>query len=256
MKRYIFYFAVILAAGSGLRCKPEEKPNPASDTATMIIEVQPEVNGQPFVLNKRVQGSDNLKFDMSIFRAYLSNIRLVKEDNTEQNVQPIVLIDLGQPGSTAGDPNTVGTKFTIKVPVGNYKGINMGIGVPKELNVVKQNYPNTHPLSTYRGMSWDWAGYRFVMMEGTTGDNNVGFSYHIFTDTFYREVNFSNAVSFSGDETKTLKLTMDMNKIFNPVNTANKVDPATEPNAHSGTPEEMDIARRLMDNLVSAITLQ
>jgi hypothetical protein len=256
MNRYILYFAAILAAGSGMRCKPTEPVKPESKEATMVLMVQPQVNGQAFSLNNKVQGSNSLKFDMSVFRTYLSNIRLVKEDNTEEKVLDVALIDMTTSSTVPSDPNTVGTKFTIKVPVGNYKGIKMGLGVNKDLNVVKQNYPNTHPLSVYRGMDWDWAGYRFIMLKGSSGDNSTPFEYHIMTDTFYREMNFANSLTFSGDETKTIKLNIDVDKIFNPADQANKIDPAVDQFTHSETKEQLELSRRVTDNMKSAISLQ
>lgn len=263
MKRYFFYAVLLLVICTATRCKkPEIVDPPLQDGGTLVIEVEPRINGQAFTLNKDFQGANDQEYRMSIFRTYLSDIRLVKEDNSEQQIEDVALIDLGQPASTPGDQSTVGRKFTIKIPDGSFKGINMGLGVYKPLNVVKMDYANDHALSVYRGTDWSWAGYRFVMLEGLVKNKQSGsseaFDYHTALDTFYREMSFPKAITIGKQETKTLKLVIDVDRIFSPADQNRRVDLVTQDFTHTeeSDPEQMELSRRITENLKDAISIE
>jgi hypothetical protein len=259
MKRFYFCLALIALLAYGTSCVKDTPPVPPVPPS-LFLHVKPNVKGQTFDLNKYYQGSSQ-EYNLSLFRAYLSDIRLVKDDGSETQVKDVLLIDLGYNPATPGDPNTVGKEFNFNIPAGNYKAIKMGLGVNKPLNEVKMNYPNDHALSIYRGTDWSWAGYRFIMLEGNA-KNQSGvsepFEYHTAMDSFYREMSFDKSFTAVEGGGVSLNIMIDVDKIFNPADQSRKIDLVTEDFTHTeeASAEQMDLTRRITENLKDAISIE
>ena len=112
-----------------------------------------------------------LKF--SEVKYVITNVVLVKADGTKV---PYHTEDLDKGGFLINQANTASLTPVLKnIPVGDYKGIEFGLGVKKELNNLKlqDRFPNFYNLTgryTFENgkiMHWEWAnGYRFVKLEG------------------------------------------------------------------------------------------
>ena len=127
----------------------------------------------------------------SAAKAYTSNRQtlkfsevLVKADGTKV---PYHTEDLDKGGFLINQANASSLSPVLnQIPEGDYKGIEFGLGVRKELNNLKlQNlFPNFYRLTgSFKQkeiMHWEWAnGYRFVKLEGwysnpTPGKNKKG----------------------------------------------------------------------------------
>jgi len=112
-------------------------------------------------------------FNVSLFKYYISNIRLFREDGyifTEP--ESYRLMDHADSTATC--------KFTMpNVPVGNYIGMEFIIGVDSLRNTQGSQ---SGPLDPANDMFWSWAqGYIFTKMEGMwkNGSPPSSFSHHI-----------------------------------------------------------------------------
>ena len=110
-----------------------------------------------------------LKF--SEVKYVITNVVLVKADGTKV---PYHTEDLDKGGFLINQAKTASlTPVLSGIPEGEYKGIEFGLGVKKELNNLKlqDKFPNFYRLTgefKHSGiMHWEWAnGYRFVKLEG------------------------------------------------------------------------------------------
>lgn len=110
-----------------------------------------------------------LKF--SEVKYVITNIVLVKADGSKVNYH-IGNLDKGGFLINQEDVATLAPVLT-DIPVGDYKGIEFGLGVRKELNNLKLQelfpgfYKLTGSFKQNHIMHWEWAnGYRFVKLEG------------------------------------------------------------------------------------------
>jgi hypothetical protein len=121
---------------------------------------------------------EKMKFTM--FKYFISNIKLVKEDNTEISIPGDVQYFLVDHSKT--ESRTILIK---DVPAGTYKSIKFIIGVDSLANTleVSARPPALDVAGNAAGMYWSWnSGYIFVKVEGTSpaspqSDNT--FKYHI-----------------------------------------------------------------------------
>lgn len=131
-----------------------------------------------------------LKF--SEVKYVITNIVLVKADGTKV---PYHTEDLDKGGFLINQENTTSlTPILTELPEGDYKGIEFGLGVKKDLNnlSLQDKFPNFYRLTgsfkQAQIMHWEWAnGYRFVKLEGwfsnpTPGKNNKGEDLPAITD--------------------------------------------------------------------------
>ena len=131
-----------------------------------------------------------LKF--SEVKYVITNVVLVKADGTKV---PYHTEDLDKGGFLINQAKTTSlTPVLSGIPEGEYKGIEFGLGVKKELNNLKlqDRFPNFYRLTgefKHSGiMHWEWAnGYRFVKLEGwysnpTPGKNKKGEALPAITD--------------------------------------------------------------------------
>lgn len=144
----------------------------------------------PSAAKAYTSNGQTLKF--SEVKYVITNIVLVKADGTKV---PYHTEDLDKGGFLINQANTASLTPVLKnIPEGNYKGIEFGLGVKKELNNLKlqDKFPNFYRLTGQfkfsEIMHWEWAnGYRFVKLEGwysnpTPGKNKEGKNLPAITD--------------------------------------------------------------------------
>lgn len=135
----------------------------------------------------------------------ISEIELARADGTSVQLT-------GQYGFfDAADP----TRHDIalhSVPVGDYIGMNIRIGVAPEANHSDPSlWPAGHPLNPItNSLHWGWTGgYVFLAIEGHYADSPAapregGFSFHLATDELPLPVRFSQRFSINGDSSIVL----------------------------------------------------
>jgi len=175
MKKILF---VLLAGLVFVACKKDPKdpaptPTPAPTTGSIKFEFEPVVGTQSLTLNTvNYVNANKDTFNVSIFRYYISNVKLVKEDNSLYTVNNSYY---------KIDHNTAGKNLiTIgNVPIANYKAVQFLLGVDSTKNVSGAQEGDLAPSD----MFWSWStGYIMAKLEGTspqstaTGNN---LRYHI-----------------------------------------------------------------------------
>ena len=145
--------------------------------------------------------------DANAAKAYTSNGQTLKFSEVKYVITNIVLVkadgtkvayhteDLDKGGFLINQENTASlSPILSKIPEGDYKGIEFGLGVKKELNnlSLQDKFPNFYRLTgsfkQAQIMHWEWAnGYRFVKLEGwysnpTPGKNKKGENLPAITD--------------------------------------------------------------------------
>lgn len=149
------------------------------------------VGDKPFACGTKYDGigTTNSAIELTDFRFYASNVRLVKADGTEV---PVALTQDGlwQNGGAAlvdfedatgacvnGTPET---RYVIEgtAPAGDYKGVRFALGLPFDVNH-KEVTLQPSPLNLSR-MFWSWnAGYKFMRLDLRSTGQPKGWMIHL-----------------------------------------------------------------------------
>ncbi|HEX8424753.1 MbnP family protein [Hymenobacter sp.] len=173
LKYTIFCLSFLASSVAFTACKDDtDMPTPTDMVGNLNIEFENVVGDSPLELNRRApyftpSGDD---FTVSIFRYYISNIKLKRADGTEF-VQPesYYLVDQERDQSR---------KFTIpNVPAGDYTQLTFILGVDAARNTAGAQ---TGALAV-SDMFWSWdSGYIFTKLEGRSSKSpNQALAFHI-----------------------------------------------------------------------------
>ena len=175
-------------------CSKEDNSN---STGKVSLQFDHYVGAEKLTLGTDAAGAkaytsngQTLKF--SEVKYVITNVVLVKADGTKV---PYHTEDLDKGGFliNQADPASLAPVLN-EIPSGDYKGIEFGLGVKKELNnlSLQDKFPNFYKLTgSFKQkeiMHWEWAnGYRFVKLEGwysnpTPGKNKKGEDLPAITD--------------------------------------------------------------------------
>jgi len=172
--------------------KDNNTPQPAKPNPGQEEKPTPELqgNGKITLQFENYVGNEKLTLvaDANAAKAYTSNGQTLKFSEVKYVITNIVLVkadgtkvpyhteDLDKGGFLINQENTTSlTPILTELPEGDYKGIEFGLGVKKELNNLKlqDKFPNFYNLTgkfsfeSGKIMHWEWAnGYRFVKLEG------------------------------------------------------------------------------------------
>ena len=202
-------------------CKKEDSTedilnnNPVSGLAQgeLNLNFANTVDGMPLVLSQMnyTNAAGNL-YSVNLLKYYISNISLVKEDNTQIKFNQYELIDAENPSSSNVSLGTI--------EGGIYKSIRFSIGVDSLRN---HKGDQTGDLSPQNGMIWTWnTGYIFFKHEGNymnASSTNDGMVYHYGTDVAYTTIDVPIEDLVIDGNTKKLNLSFDLNKLYSSPNT-------------------------------------
>ena len=162
-------------------CSKEDNSN---STGKVSLQFDHYVGAEKLTLETNAEGAkaytsngQTLKF--SEVKYVITNVVLVKADGTKV---PYHTEDLDKGGFLINQADAASLAPVLNdIPEGDYKGIEFGLGVKKELNNLKlqDKFPNFYRLTgefKHSGiMHWEWAnGYRFVKLEGSYSNPNPG----------------------------------------------------------------------------------
>jgi hypothetical protein len=235
-------------------CKKDASdPLPESTTQSLTLRMTPRVGDDTLDFTSSFITDNNERYTLSMFRYYMSNIRLVKNDGSEYAItDKIFLVNPSVSDYPLGN-----------VPVGDYKGIRFTVGLDATTNHLDPTaYPITNPLAIQSpGMHWSWnSGYIFLMMEGscdttalnddvlTYGQYSKSMFYHIGMDALATSVDIHNeAFTVSSANQKILNIHSDVNELFTGVNLK------TENQSH--TMGSMPLATKVAGNINSMFSI-
>ena len=170
--------------------KDNNTPQPAKPNSGQEEKPTPELqgNGKITLQFENYVGEEKLTLgaDANAAKAYTSNGQTLKFSEVKYVITNIVLVkadgtkvayhteDLDKGGFLINQENTTSlSPILSEIPEGDYKGIEFGLGVKRELNnlSLQDKFPNFYRLTgsfkQAQIMHWEWAnGYRFVKLEG------------------------------------------------------------------------------------------
>ncbi len=197
----------------------------------------------------------NADFRLQLFQFYISDVYLVKSDGSlGPQILDVALVNFG--GVQSEEEARKGVSVLLKdVPVGQYSGVRMGLGVGPVLNKTQPgDYSVDHPLSTNYWMMTN--SYVFAKIEGNADYDKAGsfaseVTLHMGGDNNFREKTFSVPFELKGEEMATLRFTVDVKKALVDASGA-YLDFAATPQIHSDlSPWAVFIA----DNLQNAVEM-
>lgn len=201
--------AVIVLAVAFTSCKKKTTPIDEVTKANVSIAFKNYISGQPVVKDQLIytNTAGNL-FSVSLLKYYVTNVVLVKSDNTEFALNNYDLID-------AFDPSNFSTVEAKDVPNGNYTTLRFYFGVDKSRNHTGAQDGDLDPINN---MIWTWStGYLFFKHEGifvNSTNDTTQMQYHLGTDDALSTVEIPITLGVDG-KAKTLNIAFDLNNMYN-----------------------------------------
>jgi len=225
---------------------------PATESGALSLEFNNLVGTAPLVFGTNYVTANNDTFRVNKFLYYISNLVLVKNDNTEYALpNSYYLINHAKAGS-----NVISLSG---IPLGDYKAAKFMLGVDSTRNVSGAQTGALDPAQS-SGMFWSWnTGYIFLMLEGSSpqsGSSNKSLTYHIggYGGVNKAQRNFnlpfgSTALSITKTASPRLAFNVNVEELFRTPNLINvkTVFNQTSPGATT---------RQLADNYADMISLK
>lgn len=148
-----------------------------SGTRTVSVEFAARSGADPVSCDSPITalGTGALQSSLKDLRFYVANVRLIDgngaevpltlSDNDNQSAAGVTLIDLeNAAGSCSGGTQATNNAVTGTVPMGNYVGMAMTVGVPAALN--HSDYATAARPLDLQAMAWSWqSGRKFMKVE-------------------------------------------------------------------------------------------
>ena len=246
MKKLLFGIALLTAFALVSCNKTDENKTPFSISFKVLWDGN--------LLEKNTEYDyDTYKVLFTRITTYLANIELVN-GNEKTRLTDIEYLDFTP--TLAPDNKTVEVTLQYDVEPGDYDAIEIGFGVPSDLNqMAPNNFPADHPLALENEYWLGWRSYIFNKIEGTVDLDVDGFAdgalvYHCGSDDVYRTYRFDHNISVT--EGAGMEIHLDLKDLFTingewfdlnvPANRETSNDAAN-----------VITATILMDNLVNAV---
>lgn len=221
------------------------------------LSFDPVYGNQALEIQKTYQLPSGLPIRFSKSDFFLSDLYLIKEDNSKLVIQEIAFVDLTAKALPGAQPKD---DLVIKdIPGGKYKRLGFGIGVKPELNKkVPADFRSDHPLSMSSHYWTPWKSYIFSKLEGfvdTLGKGNfdLSFLYHTGMDGLYAELYVDVPLQINADGNNKLVFTLDHQALLAPSG-GPELDIKKTPVNHD--PNNLAPIQAIMNNFVRAIKVQ
>ncbi len=219
MKSRTFIFLAVFSLIAFISCKKDTKTQPPADVpqnGSVKIVFENKVDTSALILNTKnyvTQNGDTFK--VNYFKYYISNIKLIKSDNTvfaEDNSYH--LLDHSKPTSLILN--------IANIPAGSYNKMQFMIGVDSMRCCSGAQMGDLDPA---KGMFWDWdSGYIMAYLGGSspqsTGSNNsisfqsIGFK-GVNNVIRYADLSFgSSAAAIASDHTPSININCNVAEWF------------------------------------------
>lgn len=226
------------------------------DLANININIKANYGSEPFVVNE-VYDYDGAQIRVQTLQFFLSETS-IGTDNDNEEIDEVEYLDFNtltsQAMAEAGLAIGGGS-----VPIGDYPGVNLGVGVLPEYNSqTPADFAPSHPLSE-TGRYWvDWNSFIFLKLEGSMdldGDgmfDDQNFVYHVGSDPAFEGVEISESISLAKDQSMDLNLILDVEKLF--VRDGEHLDIQASPMIHNIN--QLETGHYLMDNFANALSVE
>jgi hypothetical protein len=242
----------LIAAIALTNCEKQQcECDPPVEKGPLSLKFQLYKDGAPIAIQQKF-ADDSLEVMVERLKVYFSHIKLRKSsNNTLVSLTDVLLADISDPELTT---------FHYSTDQVGYSSILFGIGLDANQNQMDPaTFPLDHPMSTFYGMHWGWAGlYKFMELQGRSNPDgqlgtptDVAFSYHPGNDAFYKQYEMALNLT-QGEDTSHVEVAIDYDTIFK--GSAGDVNILTENQSHT-TPSDYHIAEKIIFNFGEALTI-
>lgn len=233
--------------------------NSGSTKSMLRLQMKPFYGQEAFVVGESYTDVLGHTVNLPTARFYLSNITLIAADGSETMIQDVALFDLDKTEPISPQTPDWDPFIEVEVEAGTYAGIRFDVGVDPSLNKNDPaSYENTHPLSVFANMHWDWnTNYIFLKIDGkadsiSTDTLTHNFQYHVGLDDYFMKMEpFQKSIVLNAGERTVLDVNIDLQASF--VNESDTIRVLDSPGTH--TFEDEPLAKRYMENFANAITI-
>lgn len=195
------------------------------DTGTFELNFAIRAGGAPFVPGTVLSNIQKQRFSVDTLRLYITDLRLVRTDGTEEKLSDAELFDFVAEynGKTT---HGAGAYRQYQVAPGAYKGIRFGVGVaPTQNHSSPSQYSATHPLGSGSKMYLSTSdGYAFMKLTGTidttaaqNGPVTTPISYYTALDSLYRTFDYTldkHNFAIESNTELVFGFELDINRLF------------------------------------------
>ena len=236
-----------------MSCEDNDVDPPTDGQFEMNFQMNWE--GNDFSLFEQYENVSEYLVSVERIKFYISDIQLIKEDNSLVDVSDIELFDMNEDDMSE----------SFDIPEGSYKGMKYSWGVTQDLNGTTDPdnfdpvmYGPEHPLNESNNMYWAWAtGYRFFIFDGRfdqtpldTTDLLDPFSIHTGTDATFTPIEANNIMfSFNRENDVKFNIDVDISKAFYNAGDTINLSLPEDNQAHQ---TNIQLSERLMQNIKAA----
>ncbi len=261
LKRTILLFSLALLS---LIISCDSTESPGGDVTTVDVIFKALYNGDPLVMNNRYI-YDGKEISFSKLQFYISDLSLVSE-NMEISINEIDFIDFTNNNINETDAINGIKVSKASIPVGNYEGIKLGIGVPSDLNEnTPVDYSSSHPLGQASEYWSNWNSYIFSKLEGKfdqDGDPTIlegDILHHIGMDEMLREKEVTDLdIAVKTNTNTEVIIELDVFDILNGTSTNSSINLDLEGFTHTNPTDQgqVDLATKIANNWKSATSIR
>jgi len=213
MKKLLFLSLIALGLAA---CEKDDNTGPAKAHLDVVMEAT--YDGQLMETFKKYP-YDTYNLQFTRFHTYLSDIELIRADGSAERLTDIAFVDFTPDNA----PSALSVRQTLPfhgVPVGEYTGIRMGVGVKPSLNAKNPgNFPANHPLFLENEYWLGWKSYIFTKVEGRgdqdmDGTDDYFMVHHYGSDPVYRTVTIQTPIRVAAEGASALALSIDLRQLF------------------------------------------
>ncbi len=202
---YLLFFIPFLFT---LSCK-KDTPLPQPKVNELQLSIQYNIDNVSYVtnINKYINQAGN-HFSISRVSYYLSQIKLIKSDNSSVLVKEFQYVDAD---------NTSSNKLIFNsIPIGDYIGIKFNIGLDS-LHNISDALPTTMENINMAWPQMMGGGYHFLKMEGNFLDSlgqSFGYAMHLGTNVCLIPIMLNKKFTVSADSKLSFNLVMNINEWY------------------------------------------
>lgn len=239
----------------------ETTPPVSETTGTLELVFKTRYDNQPFVLFQKTSTGQADPTDILVKKLdfFISEIKGINQEGNSSTFKDVGYVSMAN--SISPSSAEEGTTFSISnIPVGSYKQLDLGIGLPDAMNDKKPgDFDSSSPLGL-NGNYWaSWNSYILSKIEGDftkADDSNSGFLYHSGVNGMYQPRSYTQNFDIAADQTTQLVFYINVKDIF--FKTGSELDVLNQTQTHSGTVGSADynLAKKSIENLANAISIQ
>lgn len=208
----------------------------------VYLNINHQLGASPFQFNTTAMNNMNVEFNVSRLEYYISQITLIHDGGTQTPVPNTwLLVNSG----------TATNELLGNFNITNLESIRFGVGVESAVNHLDPaTYPSNHPLAPQSpSMHWGWsAGYRFVAMEGKSGNQmSQSYEFHALDDANYFLTTIPTNGTVNGSD-----LTVELNADYEMA--LKNIDVSTGPITHGGFGDAVTLLENFRDEVFTSAT--